>query len=152
MDIHTIINDPVNGWQWARSCPLEAAGQKPGDFLGSYLEKSMSAKHGSMYWATGIKSWTCSDSLRPQISSDQKDRPLRSPAKGYVFKGVSSPFTGFRTSKLGQAISLFSGKMRNLKTQTISEKPIEKQVSVKESSFKTASQITKDYIKFSRGV
>lgn len=39
-------NDPVYGWQWSRSCPLEAAGKTVGDYLQGYLEINESPTRG----------------------------------------------------------------------------------------------------------
>ncbi len=78
-------NDPVYGWQWSRSCPLEAAGKTVGDYLQGYLEKSMSPQHGAMYWATGIRNWTCSGTLSEKT---KKAESIRSLTKRYFLKGV----------------------------------------------------------------
>lgn len=148
LDIHTVKNDPVYGWQWSRSCPLEAAGKTVGDHLQSYLEKAMSSKHGSMYWATGVRAWTCSGSLSEKI---KKDKPTRSPTKGYTLKGVLSALTGFRSSHRKDSISLFSA---NLAQEKPSKSNKEKAVKPEklDLSFSTARQITKDYLKSSRGL
>lgn len=152
MDIHTIQNDPVHGWQWSRSCPIEAAGQKPGDFLGSYLEKSMSSNHGSMHWVTGIRNWTCSENLNPKNQQAEKHKPLGSSTKGFIFKGVSSLLTGFRSSKGGQARALYTGKLQQ-NTPTVKESSKPKQQAEKiDTSFHTAKEITQAYLKTSRGL
>lgn len=152
LDIHTVKNDPLNGWLWSRSCPIEAAGKTVGDHLQSYLEKSMSPQHGSMYWTMGIRAWTCSGTLLEKI---KKDKPIRSPTSRYFLKGVLSALTGFRSSHRKDSISLFSAK-------TVQEKPgkpkNEKAVKPEKPdlSFKPASslnsEITKAYLKSSRGL
>jgi hypothetical protein len=148
LDIHTVKNDPVYGWQWSRSCPLEAAGKTVGDYLQGYLEKSMSPHHGAMYWATGIRNWTCSGTLSEKT---KKAEPIRSPTKRYFLKGVLSALTGFRSSRRKDSISLFS----NNQAQEKPNKP-KKEKAVKPEklnlTFTTASQITKDYLKSSRGL
>ncbi len=148
LDIHTVKNDPVYGWQWSRSCPLEAAGKTVGDFLQGYLEKSMSPQHGALYWAMGIRNWTCSGSLSDKT---QKNKPIRSPTNRYFLKGVLSALTGFRSSHRQDSLSLFSAKT----AQDKPNKPKKEQPAKPEKpdlSFKTASQITKAYLKSTRGV
>ena len=148
LDVHTVKNDPLNGWLWARSCPTEAAGKTVGDHLQSYLEKSMSQQHGSMYWATGVRSWTCSGSLSETL---RKDKPLRSPQKRYFLKGVLSALTGFRSSHRKDSISLFAAKT----AQETPNKPKKEKPSEPEKlslSFTTASKITQSYLKASRGL
>lgn len=152
LDIHTVRNDPVYGWQWARSCPLEAAGKNVGDYLQGYLEKGLSQQYGAMYWAMGVRNWTCSGSLSERT---KKDKPLGSPTSRYFLKGVLSALTGFRSSHRKDSISLFSAK----KTQKKPTKP-RKEKAVKpeklDLSFKPASslnsEITKAYLKYSRGL
>lgn len=152
LDIHTVKNDPLNGWLWSRSCPLEAAGKTVGDHLQSYLEKSMSTQYGSMYWAMGVRAWTCSGSLSEKI---KQDKPIRSHTKGYTLKGVLSALTGFRSAHRKDSISLFSAK----KSQEKPNKPIKEKASKPEKpdlSFKPASslnsELTKAYLKSSRGL
>ncbi len=148
IDIHTVKNDPVYGWQWSRSCPLEAAGKNVGDYLQSYLEKAMSSQHGSMYWATGVRNWTCSGSLSEKI---KKDKPARSSTVRYFLKGVLNTITGFRASHRKDSLSLFS-------SQTIKEtpnKPKKENAPAPEKqdpSFRTAAQITQAHLKSSRGL
>lgn len=148
LDIHTVKNDPLNGWLWSRSCPLEAAGKTVGDHLQSYLEKSMSPQHGSMYWAMGVRSWTCSGSLSEKI---KKDKPIRSPTNRYYLKGVLSALTGFRSTHRKDSISLFSNKPAQEKPNKLKK---EKAVNPKklDLSFKTANMITQAYLKSSRGL
>lgn len=148
LDIHTVKNDPIYGWQWARSCPLEAAGKTVGEHLQGYLEKSMSPQHGAMYWAMGIRNWTCSGSLSEKT---KKDKPLRSPKKRYFLKGVLSALTGFRSSHRKDSISLFSAKTAQEKSnKPKKEKPPEpEKLSL---SFTTANQVTRAYLNSSRGL
>lgn len=148
LDVHTVKADPLNGWLWSRSCPIEAAGKTVGDHLQSYLEKSMSQQHGSMYWATGVRSWTCSGSLSETL---RKDKPLRSPKKRFFLKGVLSALTGFRSSHRKDSISLFAVKTAQEKpNKPKKEKPSEpEKLSL---SFTTASKITQSYLKASRGL
>jgi hypothetical protein len=148
LDIHTVRNDPVYGWQWSRSCPLEAAGKNVGDFLQGYLEKSMSPQHGALYWAMGVRNWTCSGSLSEKV---KKDKPIRSPTSRYYLKGVLSALTGFRSSRRKDSISLFSANLAQEKPS----KPNKEKAANHEKldlSFSTARQITKAYLKSSRGL
>ncbi|WP_292378349.1 rolling circle replication-associated protein [Methanosarcina sp. UBA289] len=148
LDIHTVKNDPVYGWQWSRSCPREAAGKTVGDYLQGYLEKSMSPQHGALYWATGIRNWTCSGTLSEKT---KKAEPIRSPTSRYFLKGVLSVLTGFRSSRRKDSISLFSRKLATEKPN----KPKKEKAIIPEKpdlSFSTASQITKAYLKSSRGL
>lgn len=113
LDIHTIRQEPIRGWVWARSSPSEASGQKPGDLLASYLEKSMSQAHGSLYWVMGVRSWTCSKNLLPEKLQPKKPEPIRSPTKRYFLKGVLSSLTGFRSSHRKDSIEFFSGSLKS---------------------------------------
>lgn len=103
LDIHTIRQDPGQGWVWARSCPLESSGKQPQSYLESYLEKSMSINHGAMYWATGIRNWTCSKNLLPEKLPAGKKQE-----KKYTLKGVLSYLSGFRASHRKDTMSLFA--------------------------------------------
>jgi len=112
----------------------------------------MSPQHGAMYWAMGVRNWTCSGSLSERT---KKDKPLGSPKSRYFLKGVLSALTGFRSSHRKDSISLFS-------TKAAQEKLIkpQKEKAVKHEklslSFKHASslnsEITKAYLKSSRGL
>jgi hypothetical protein len=148
LDIHTIKNDPIYGWQWSRSCPLEAAGKNVGDYLQGYLEKSMSSQHGSLYWAMGIRNWTCSGSLSEKI---QKNKPTGSSKNRYFLKGVLSALTGFRSSRRKDSIHLFSAKATQEKPhKPKKEKPVKPEKL--DLSFISARQITKAYLNSSRGL
>ncbi|AKB81137.1 hypothetical protein MSBR3_0559 [Methanosarcina barkeri 3] len=148
LDIHTVKNDSVYGWQWSRSCPLEAAGKTVGDYLQGYLEKSMSPQHGALYWAMGIRNWTCSGSLSERT---KKDKPIKSPTSRYFLKGVLSALTGFRSSHRTDSIGLFSAKIAKEKSNKQKEEKSPKPEKL-DLSFTTASQITKAYLKSSRGL
>jgi hypothetical protein len=45
----------------------------------------MSPQHGALYWAMGIRNWTCSGSLSEKT---KKEEPIRSPKNRYFLKGV----------------------------------------------------------------
>jgi len=147
LDIHTIRQDPKGGWIWARSPAQDAAGKKPKGLLSDYLQKSMSYESGSMYWATGLQVWTASKSLTKILS---KDKPLQSPTKRFTLKGVLSALTGFRPSHRKDSISLFSPKLQEDEKQ---KNEPQKQIIQEKLSlqFSKASEITKAYLKSSRG-
>jgi len=113
LDVHSINQEVGRGWHWARSCPYEAAGKQPFDYLSAYLEKSMSPAHGSMYWVTGCRNWTCSKSLMPEKIIEAK-APKTSKTR-YFLKGVASAITGFRASHRIDSMRLFSGSLMGSK-------------------------------------
>lgn len=141
-------NDPVYGWQWSRSCPLEAAGKTVGDYLQGYLEKSMSPQHGAMYWATGIRNWTCSGTLSEK--NKKKAESIRSPTKRYFLTGVISALTGFRSSHRKDSTSPFSHKPATDKPNRPNKEKAVKPEKL-DLSFKTASMITQAYLKHPGG-
>jgi hypothetical protein len=130
MDIHTIKQEPLRGWVWARSCPLESAGKEPGDLLASYLEKSMSMSHGSLYWVTGVRNWTASKNLQERVRpketiSKSQEKPVKPSGKKYFLKGVLSTITGFRMSHRKDSMSLY-GDDRDLQKKETSGKSSQK--------------------------
>lgn len=106
LDIHTIKNDPLHGWQWARSRPEEATTAKVSDLLMSYLGKSMNRKTGVMYWVTGIRSWTSSGNIILKKQKQETTSSLQPHCK-YVRKGVVNVLTGFRSCHHEAAIKHF---------------------------------------------
>jgi len=141
LDVHSIRQVVGQGWQWARSCPLESAGQQPFDYLGRYLEKSMSPIHGAMYWATGCRNWTCSKSLMPEKITEA-NAPKTSKTR-YFLKGVASAITGFRTSHRIDSMKLFSGSLMGSKKQT-TEQATEQKISkpAQDLAFRRATDLS----------
>ncbi|WP_158024181.1 rolling circle replication-associated protein [Methanosarcina horonobensis] len=125
LDIHTIHQD-YRGWHWSRSCPLEAAGSEPQDFLESYLEKSMSGSGGSLYWVMGCRNWTCSKSLLPKKEKIHENKPVKPSKNKYFLKGVISALSGFRASRRKDSLSLFSGSLTSSKKRAIEQKAEQK--------------------------
>lgn len=143
LDIHAISNDPLKGWHWSKSCPKDSAGQQPESYLCAYLEKSMTVKHGALYWATGVRNWTCSSSLLPEKLQASKAKPLGSSIKKYFLKGVSSLLTGFRSSKRKDAIELFSGAIKKVTPKAPKAEAPKKETPIKfDLSFKPANTLS----------
>lgn len=148
LDIHTIKNDPLYGWQWARSRPEEATSGKVSDLLMAYLEKSMNRKTGAMYWVTGIRSWTCSGNIIPKKQKQENPGSLQ-PHSKYVRKGVVNVLTGFRSCHHEAAMKYFDVQTgKDLQSVQKSPKP-----SIKETYYtKFAQASTLNYLKSIRGV
>jgi len=140
LDVHTIHQVPGQGWQWARSRPKEAAGKQPFDYLGLYLEKSMSPAHGAMYWATGCRNWTCSKTLMPEKLEKQPVKPSK---LRYFLKGVSSTITGFRVSHRSDSMSLFTGSLMGSKKQATEQQEEQKiKIPAQDLAFRRATDLS----------
>ncbi len=140
LDIHT-IRRRGSSWVWSRSCPEDAAGTPPYDYLRKYLEKSMTPEAGYMFWAFGFKNWTCSQSLQPKKEkpeTPEKDRP-----KKHFLKGTISKVTGYRHSNRSDTKSFFSGaylKVKKALKPKLKDKTKEKEKL--DLSFRTASNLS----------
>ena len=143
LDIHSIQNTK-NGWVWCRSKPSDAKHDAPEGLLQKYLEKSMSKKSGALYWVMGIRTWTCSKSLRPPKPSEAP-QPEK---KRYTLKGVLSSITGFRFAKTKASLKFFTPTA----TKPTIHKPKDPTPPPEKPglSFKTANQITQSYLNSTR--
>lgn len=138
LDIHT-IRRRGSSWVWSRSCPEDAAGTPPYDYLRKYLEKSMTPEAGYMFWAFGFKNWTCSQSLQPK-----KEKPAtQARPKKHFLKGVLSKTTGYRHSNRSDSVGFFAGAYLKVKG-ALSPKPKKEEPKTQklDLSFRTASDLS----------
>jgi hypothetical protein len=140
------LKNTKQGWKWTRAAPSDSKGMQPGDYLESYLTKSMTKESGVMYWISGMRNWTASKALLSAIPKYQKPE---NPSKRFILKGIINSITGFRFSKRKDAVDFFAGnliKSKPVKTEKAKAVPPTKAL----PGFTIASKITNSYIKNTR--
>lgn len=136
LDIHT-IRRRGNTWHWSNSRPDDATGQPPYDHLRKYLEKSMTAESGYMFWAMGCRNWTCSQSLLPE----KIDKSASKTKIKHILRGIKSKITGYRVSNRSDSKAFFAGAL--VKTRKSSTAP-PKDSTPKPESFPTGFRRASD--------